>query len=103
MKLQPMRLLQTMEVSEPGQVRSDASEESLSRPDVQQHRRDLVLFAVVCVLALFALLRPLVIHLTYSGDHYVYLAYHFARGDLSVDTLPAGYQDYVVWQGHKYL
>jgi hypothetical protein len=54
------------------------------------------------LLALALLLKP-AFQTPRQGDHYMYLALHFARGDLSVDTLPANYQDYVVWQGHKYL
>ena len=38
-----------------------------------------------------------------GDDHYTFLAYHLARGDLTVDTLPPGYSDVAVWQGHKYL
>lgn len=38
-----------------------------------------------------------------KGDHYAYLAAHFASGDLAVDDLPDSYQDFVIWQGRKYL
>jgi hypothetical protein len=38
-----------------------------------------------------------------GGDHYVYLAHHFVRGDLSVDGLSARYGDVVRWNGHVYL
>ncbi len=54
------------------------------------------------LLALALLLKP-AFQTPRQGDHYIYLASHFVMGDLSVDTLPDDYQDYVIWQGHKYL
>lgn len=61
-----------------------------------------VVLVVGGLLALALLLKSLV-SVPAIGDHYVYLASHFAAGDLTVDNLPGGYQDYVSWQGHKYL
>jgi hypothetical protein len=62
-----------------------------------------VVLAIGGLLALALLLKALFHTPNIGGDHYVYLASHLVRGDLSVDTLPGGYQDYVSWQGHKYL
>lgn len=56
----------------------------------------------VCALISLMLLRPLFIPVVH-GDHYLYLAEHFLRGELWVDDLPPGYPDFVNRQGHKYL
>ncbi len=56
----------------------------------------------VCALVSLMLLRPIFIPVV-GGDHYLYLAEHFLRGELWVNDLPAGYPDFVNWQGHKYL
>ena len=62
-----------------------------------------VLLVVAVGLALFLLLRPVVLSLRGYGSHYLYLARHLSQGDLTVDTLPSRYQDHVEWNGHKYL
>ncbi|HYP40573.1 MAG TPA: hypothetical protein VEX13_09465 [Chloroflexia bacterium] len=73
-----------------------ASVETESRP---WHRAFVL---AVCALISLMLLRPIFIPVV-GGDHYLYLAEHFLRGELWVDDLPAGYPDFVNWQGHKYL
>ncbi|HKP51810.1 MAG TPA: hypothetical protein VJ183_04070 [Chloroflexia bacterium] len=65
-------------------------------------RGRIVVLAIGGLLAFALLLKP-AFQTPKEGDHYLYLASHFVRGDLSVDTLPDNYQDVVVWQGHKYL
>jgi hypothetical protein len=62
-----------------------------------------VLVAVAAGLALFLVLRPIVMPVRGYGSHYLYLARHLAQGYLSVDTLPSRFQDHVEWNGHKYL
>lgn len=57
--------------------------------------------AVAAMLAL-ALIRPFFIPVV-SGDHFLYLASHLVRGELSVNDIPNGYPDIVLWQGNKYL
>ncbi len=43
------------------------------------------------------------VDLSLGGDHYIYLARHFAHGSLNVDDLDSRYRDFVSWHGHKYL
>jgi hypothetical protein len=62
----------------------------------------LVLFTVASLLVMLLLVWPSFDVATYN-DHYIYLARHLVHGDLSVDGIPIGYNDYVSWQGHKYL
>jgi hypothetical protein len=38
-----------------------------------------------------------------SGDHYTFLARRLLEGSLNVDNLPPDYNDYALWQGHKYV
>ena len=61
-----------------------------------------LVLAIAGLVALALLVKPL-FKVPKAGDHYLYLASHFARGDLTVDTLPNSYQDYVIWEGHKFL
>ncbi len=60
------------------------------------------LLAIGVLLATLIVSRP-VFAPSLKGDHYAYLAAHFAAGDLTVDDLPSDYHDVVIWQGHKYL
>jgi hypothetical protein len=71
--------------------------------DTEGRRDRIVVLAIGGLLALTLLLKAWLHTPNTGGDHYVYLASHLVAGDLSVDTLPGGYQDYVSWQGHKYL
>ena len=57
--------------------------------------------AVACLLAL-VIIRPFFLPVE-QGDHYLYLAEHLVRGDLSVNDIPADYSDVITWQGNKYL
>ena len=70
--------------------------------DTRARRWGQLFFAIsaglVALMALRLLFNPIV-----GDDHYTYLAQSLARGDLTVDNLPAGYSDYALWQGHKYL
>src|SRR4051812_26755428 len=61
------------------------------------------LFALAVVgMVVFMLLRPFYIPVV-NGDHYLYLAEHLVRGELSVNDIPGDYSDIVTWQGKKYL
>ena len=60
------------------------------------------LLVVGALLVAVIVLKPVFVP-SLKGDHYAYLAAHFAAGDLAVDDLPDNYQDFVIWQGHKYL
>jgi hypothetical protein len=57
--------------------------------------------AVACLLAL-VVIRPFFLPVE-QGDHYVYLAEHLVRGELSVNDIPADYSDVITWEGNKYL
>ncbi|HST05561.1 MAG TPA: hypothetical protein VLQ48_12615 [Chloroflexia bacterium] len=57
--------------------------------------------AVACLLAL-VIIRPFFLPVE-QGDHYVYLAEHLVRGELSVNDIPADYSDVITWEGNKYL
>ncbi|MEO8285323.1 MAG: hypothetical protein ABI670_02680 [Chloroflexota bacterium] len=60
------------------------------------------LFALaVAAMVVLVLLRPFYLPVV-NGDHYVYLAEHFVRGELSVNDME-GYADVVTFQGNKYL
>jgi hypothetical protein len=63
----------------------------------------LLFFIAVDVVIVLLIARPVIIRLSYLGDHYVFLAQHLAHFDLTVDSLPSVYQDHVEWNGHKYL
>lgn len=90
-------------------TRPEASPQSVAPQETgetESHRWSLAFFALASVLVVLFLalaLRPLFLPLAGSGDHYVYLAESFVRGELSVDSLPDSYTDVVSWQGHKYL
>src|SRR5438874_8078320 len=61
------------------------------------------LFALaVAAMLVLMLLRPLYIPVA-NGDHYLYLAEHLVRGELSVNDIPVSYSDVITWQGNKYL
>src|SRR5438067_6741918 len=68
----------------------------------ESHRWRLVFFGMVAMVVLFMLLKPFLLNIRSSGTHYLYMASHLVRGDLTIDSMPGG-PDYVMWQGHKYL
>ena len=84
---------------QPHDLPNDASRKVASRSAYRWQQAFFFFAATLSVLLVARLFfNPIV-----GDDHYTYLAYHLVRGDLTVDTLPPGYSDVALWQGHKYL
>jgi hypothetical protein len=78
-------------------------EERLTSPDTNSREPSRLVAIGLATLVVSILLAWPFVDVSLGGDHYVHLAEHFLRGDLTVDGLSPRYGDVVNWQGHKYL
>jgi hypothetical protein len=87
-----------------GAVVDTAASSPEDRARARRDRRwQLAFFVAVCCIVLLLLLGPGVVPPKVDNLHYVYLAHSLTEGKLTVDAIPASYQDVVTYQGHKYL